>query len=130
MFKVEQDLRVWLQERIGPRGRWVEPAMGSTTGLPDVWTTIDDSGEVYFIELKLGDWKPEHVKVEFRPAQRNQFCRMLRESLNVYCLAGERKGDRVLLAKLTENQLNGELKHKQPWTKLTLFIGHLVDYVE
>ena len=53
MIVNEDDVRAWVRQASGGKARWVEPALGSTPGLPDCWVPFD-SAQVH-LELKAGE---------------------------------------------------------------------------
>jgi hypothetical protein len=67
MFKNESDLRSWLRKVWGDGLNWVEPAYGSTLGMPD--TQIPVGKSFIPVELKIIDGQYGHWAVDVRPSQ-------------------------------------------------------------
>lgn len=73
-FKSEKDLREWVRLALGDEVSWVEPAFGSTPGLPDLMLHLRGGG-VIFVELKLASFinaKQDLVEYSLTPEQRHQ----------------------------------------------------------
>lgn len=94
LITCEDDVRAWVREASGGKARWVEPALGSTPGLPDCWVPWGDS--VVWIELKCGRMKEGLVKYSVRPEQAKQIREMANDGVKVGLLVGI-KGARMLL---------------------------------
>jgi hypothetical protein len=111
VYKKENDLRGELRSDllIGDRLRWIEPAFGSTVGLPDCFLPFGEigSGKVLWLELKVGVRERKQSKVladgrmvdglryTVRPAQRKTAGRMVAEGLKVGLLVAELGTKRV-----------------------------------
>jgi hypothetical protein len=133
-YKSESDLRRELRgdKLIGPRLRWIEPAFGSTIGLPDCFMPYGDigSGRVLWLELKLGVRERKRSKTfvdgrmvdglrySVRKQQRVELLKMAEEGLRVGLLVAEAGTKRVWA--LQKGAIWGdfcELEGPQGWAK-------------
>lgn len=101
MIRQERDLRRLMREsELGKRIRWVEPAMGSTLGLPDCFLQWGAPGmpTVLWLELKLGRVAPQRPDVmlfHIRPDQKATISQMRYEGMKVGLIVAEQHSRRV-----------------------------------
>ena len=72
VFKSENDLRSWVRLAANGKSRWVEPAFGSTLGLPDVWVPTGEYGQVVNLELKIGKMEGALLRYKVRAEQKRE----------------------------------------------------------
>lgn len=109
MYRLESDLRRWMREGLGDKARWVEPALGSTIGLPDCWTPIKGSRIPVWVELKLAECRAGRLLFTVRPEQRKQLTSMVRDGAIVGLIAGQKQGDRVWAMIVNDQTLCGDV---------------------
>jgi hypothetical protein len=83
--------------------RYIEPATGSTFGVPDVFV-IMTKGKVMWLELKLARWilrkgKPRLI-IRFKATQRIQLPKMVEEGAQIYLVVGVVGTKNVFLGKI------------------------------
>lgn len=86
----EADVRRWVRRASGGRARWVEPASGSTPGLPDCWVPYPlqkPIGSVH-LELKCGELEGLRLRYKVRPEQKREIKAMLQDGQKVALLVG------------------------------------------
>jgi hypothetical protein len=91
MIRNENDIRALVRADAKGKDRWVEPAIGSTYGLPDCW--VAHKGHCVHVELKVGALVHKgvnmpSVKFELRAGQRSEIKAMMRDGLKVGVLVG------------------------------------------
>ena len=109
MFRLESDLRKWMRDGFGDKARWVEPARGSTIGLPDCWMPVLGSRIPVWVELKLAELKAGRLIFTIRPEQRKQLTSMLRDNAVVGLIAGEKQGSMVWAMAINDQTLSGDV---------------------
>jgi hypothetical protein len=109
MFRLETDLRKWMRDGLGDKARWVEPARGSTIGLPDCWMPIDGSRVPVWVELKVADVKGNRLVFTIRPEQRKQLTSMVRDKAVVGLIAGVKYANMVLAMMINDQTMNGDV---------------------
>lgn len=78
----EKDLRRWIRDNYGPDdAKWIEPSMGSTSGLPDVFFP-DDTGWTVWAELKVGTTKDGELRFTVRPEQKQELRSMVKKNMS------------------------------------------------
>ena len=107
MFRLESDLRKWMRDGMGDKARWVEPARGSTIGLPDCWITVDGSRVPVWVELKVAEVKGNQLLFTVRPEQRKQLTSMMRDKAVVGLIAGIKHANMVLAMIINDQTLSG-----------------------
>jgi hypothetical protein len=115
-FHTEMAVREWLSKRV-KHIFWVEPASGSSPGIPDAY--VVERGKGIWLELKLGVVKtkkgtnqPERVAFTVRPEQRRLIRKFREEGIDcafIVALSGTRD---VLLVEANEETLRGTLTIK------------------
>lgn len=101
-----------MRDGLGEKARWVEPARGSTLGLPDCWVPIDNTRIQTWVELKLATLKGDTLSYTLRPEQKKQISSMVADRLVVGIIAGLKGGDRVWAMLINEATLSGEFDLK------------------
>lgn len=108
MINSEDDVRAWVRLASGGKARWIEPALGSTPGLPDCWVPFQKEvlreGEFavggtivqVHLELKIGRITRNILTYNVRPEQRKQIIAMQDDGVRVGFLVGI-KGTKSLL---------------------------------
>lgn len=111
MINSEDDVRAWVREASGGKARWVEPALGSTPGLPDCWVPCG-SHQVHF-ELKaavLWDAKGKSfLRYEVRPEQRREIRSGLMDRVRIGLIIGVKGTSSVLFALPSDHALAGKI---------------------
>lgn len=82
MINSEDDVRAWVREASGGKARWVEPALGSTPGLPDCWVPMHCGSQVH-LELKAGRLTGGMLRYKLRPEQKREIAKMADDSVPV-----------------------------------------------
>lgn len=108
MINSEDDVRAWVRGASGGRARWVEPALGSTPGLPDCWVPMECGRQVH-LELKAGVITGEHLRFSIRPEQRREIRQMLSDRVGVGLAIGIKGSATVVFAKATDKILSGSI---------------------
>lgn len=106
MIESEDDVRAYVRQASAGRARWVEPALGSTPGLPDCWVPMRCGRQVH-LELKAGVIKGGVLQFTVRPEQRREIRALLRDSIPVGLLIGIEGTGSVVFAKITTTTLSG-----------------------
>lgn len=109
MFRSENDVRKWMRDGLGDKVRWVEPARGSTLGLPDCWVPIDGTRTQVWVELKLAELCGDRLLFTVRPEQRKQISSMVQDRMIVGVIAGEKGGNRVWAMNINDSVLAGDV---------------------
>ncbi len=122
MINSEADVRTWVRDASGGKARWVEPALGSTPGLPDCWVpwpTGFDAGEVVHLELKCGVLKDGVITYKVRPEQKREIPAIMKDGVKVGLLVGIKGTGVVVFAYPNSDALNGRLSFVDGrWTAL------------
>jgi hypothetical protein len=115
VIESEDDVRAYVREASLGRARWVEPALGSTPGLPDCWVPLPverwrniKTVQVH-LELKAGVITEGYLRYELRPEQRREIRVMLADKLSVGLLIGIKGTQTVVFALPTEKALSGRI---------------------
>lgn len=101
----EDDVRAWVREASEGKARWIEPALGSTAGLPDCWVPVD--GRCVHLELKCGWIKKGELRFTVRPEQKRELLRMVEDGVPVGLLVGVKGTNSVVFLTVTEDVVNG-----------------------
>lgn len=116
MITSEDDVRAWVREVSGGKARWVEPALGSTAGLPDCWVPWAQVHSKWrlnvHIELKLGRIRDGLVRYKMRPEQIKQILSMVDEGVPVGLCIGIKNTRQVIFAKPKPVLLSGNWSMK------------------
>lgn len=105
MIESEDDVRSYVREASGGKARWVEPALGSTPGLPDCWVPYEDR-QVH-LELKCGSLDTGLLRFTVRPEQRREIRKMIEDKVNVGFLVGLKDTDLVFFIRPSDGALAG-----------------------
>lgn len=108
MINSEDDVRAWVREASGSKARWVEPALGSTPGLPDCWVPWRKLAGVW-LELKCGVLIGEELRFSVRPEQRKQIRALDHEGYPVGLLVGIQGTGALVFAVQTADHLTGKI---------------------
>jgi hypothetical protein len=105
----EGDVRAWVREASEGKARWVEPALGSTAGLPDCW--VPEQGYCVWLELKVGEVKGgTHLCYEVRPEQRRELKAMAKGKVPCGLLIGIKGSALLIWALPTAAAMAGKLE--------------------
>lgn len=113
MINSEDDVRAWVREASGGKARWVEPALGSTPGLPDCWVPLEVSHDDFWetacvqMELKCGRMSDGRVKYSLRPEQVREIRAMVDDGLKVGLLIGVKGTTTLIFCRPTPAMLFG-----------------------
>lgn len=107
MINSEDDVRAYVRQASAGRARWVEPALGSTPGLPDCWVPMGDR-QVH-LELKCGEIKGGKLCFTVRPEQRREIKAMLKDGVTVGFCVGLAGTKSVLFMAATQESLAGKV---------------------
>lgn len=118
MILSEDDVRAYVREASGGKARWVEPALGSTPGLPDCWVpwkysvSFGDEDE-YFdaqvqLELKCGKIIRNSLCYDVRPEQRKQIIKMMDDGVKVGLIIGIKHSNTLIFTKPQPQFLQGK----------------------
>jgi hypothetical protein len=107
MIADEDDVRAIFRKASGGAARWVEPARGSTAGLPDCWAPWQ--GSCVHVELKAGVVDKGVLKYEVRTAQKIELRRMIADQIPCGLAIGVIGSETVICALPTEIALAGKL---------------------
>lgn len=89
MITSEDDVRAWVRKVSGGKARWVEPALGSTPGLPDCWVVWPKGRRTRVdLELKAAEVVKGQIRYHVRPEQKRQLKSMAEDGLAVGFLVG------------------------------------------
>lgn len=108
MIRDERDVRDWVRSSSGGMARWVEPALGSTPGLPDCWVVVG-RGRLVQLELKVGDVKGDRIRFTVRPEQRREIKRMVHDRVPVGIVLGIRNTESLMFLLPTREALAGNI---------------------
>ena len=107
-FQSENDLRSWVRWASFGKARWVEPSIGSTTGLPDFWVPFGGFGLSTHIELKFGEiHKGSMLKYNIRTSQIREINKMLADGISVGLMVGIKDSKEIIILPPTEEALSG-----------------------
>jgi hypothetical protein len=104
-FRTENDVRRAIRCGLGRHARFIEPGAGSTLGLPDVFCAWP-CGTSIFAELKLGAIKNNIIRIQIRPAQKQQISSLMADACRVCFIVGI-KGTEDLYLLSPEEALRG-----------------------
>lgn len=107
MIESEDDVRAYVRQASAGRARWVEPALGSTPGLPDCWVPVSDR-QVH-LELKCGRLNNGMLRYTMRPEQRKQILQMVEDDVPVGLLVGVKGTKMVIFMHPEPRNIHGEL---------------------
>lgn len=107
----EDDVRAYVREASRGQARWVEPALGSTAGLPDCW--VPWLGRCVHLELKAGELRRGYLHYEVRPEQRRELKAMVEDRIACGFLIGIKGGQTMVFARVDEGSLAGKVKIDQ-----------------
>lgn len=111
-MKNESDVRKAMRSYLKDRGynpRWIEPALGSTQGLPDMFFPVNIKGEILFIELKYSkEITDNEIRYEVQPEQKREIPRMVADGMRVLMLIGMPHA--VIVQRPTDEALSGRLR--------------------
>ena len=111
MINSEDDVRAWVREASGGKARWVEPAMGSTPGLPDCWVPWGEY-QVH-LELKAGAVVNirgrSFLRYEVRPEQRREIRVGLMDKVRIGLLIGVKGTNSCVFALPSDHALAGKI---------------------
>lgn len=85
---LEADVRKFVRDTTDDKAWWIEPARGSTFGLPDCILPHGPTGAVIWFELKVAELKAGGLYFEVRPKQRDQIRKMLGRKQRVVFIIG------------------------------------------
>lgn len=114
MIQSEDDVRAYVRAASGGKARWVEPALGSTPGLPDCWVVLGKAVEsekdhCVHLELKAGTYRNGLVRFKIRTEQVRQIIAMRDENVPVGLLVGIKGTTTVLFCLPTPEALTGAM---------------------
>lgn len=112
MILSEDDVRAYVREESGGKARWVEPALGSTPGLPDCWVPYE--GQQVHFELKCGTLINGILRYAVRPEQRREIIAMKDDGIKVGLVIGVKGSKTVIFAKPTPEFLLGVVSLRVP----------------
>jgi len=105
----EDDVRAYVREASGGKARWIEPALGSTPGLPDCWVPKGKGiGQVH-LELKCGQIKNGRLRFKVRPEQKKEIKRMIQDGVVVGFLVGIQDTHNCVFMAVTGDSLGGNV---------------------
>ena len=105
----EADVRTWMKRIGGKHLFWVEPARGSTFGLPDAYCAINGLGHLWF-ELKYGTLHlNDCLTFELRPEQRATMRRLLDAGGRVALAVGYFGAVSPIILRANERVLSGKV---------------------
>lgn len=107
LISSEDDVRALVRMASGGSARWVEPALGSTPGLPDCWVPLHSA--CVHLELKLGTIKNNRLKYKLRPEQRREILALVDDGVKVGLLVGVKGTDEMFFMPAEPIFLHGEL---------------------
>jgi hypothetical protein len=87
-IRTEGDVRRWLKANRKHDVLWIEPAKGSTVGLPDA-CLLGVNGQVLWIECKAGHRTRNGLRYVLRPTQKASLRKILRRGGRAMLLVGE-----------------------------------------
>lgn len=117
VFRLESDLRGIWKEAMIRRSYWVEPAIGSTCGLPDVFHV--NGGESVFAELKRGSFNGEFLCYKVRKSQRMEIPNLISDGATVVVAVAIRLTNYVHIIDVSlceKAVLSGNLSVRMLWT--------------
>lgn len=115
MINSEDDVRIWVRQASAGKARWVEPALGSTPGLPDCWVVADpETGCQVHLELKAGSVKGDNLRYKMRPEQVKQINAMRDDGVKVGLLVGLKGTNTLIFARISPKILSGEFSLHDP----------------
>jgi hypothetical protein len=103
----EDDVRTYVRQASAGRVRWVEPALGSTPGLPDCWVPLRCGRQVH-LELKAGNLTKGILRYKVRPEQKREIAKMADDGVPVGLLIGIKGSKLVVFARPRAIFLFGE----------------------
>jgi hypothetical protein len=106
----EDDVRTYVRKTANGKVRWVEPALGSTSGLPDCW--VPWGSYCVHIELKCGEIKQGVLCYTVRPEQKRELRLMRTDGVPCGLLIGVQGTDTMVVALPTTEALSGRLELK------------------
>jgi hypothetical protein len=116
LIESEDDVRAYVRAASAGRARWVEPALGSTPGLPDCWVPLKVQGDGgsflavnVHLELKAGEVKGGKFCYTIRPEQKREIRSMLKDGVKVGILLGVKGTRQVVFFQATEESLSGSV---------------------
>ncbi len=108
MIDSEDDVRAYVRQASAGQARWVEPALGSTPGLPDCWVPMRCGRQVH-LELKCGELKDGVLCFTVRPEQRREIKKMASERVPVGFLIGLSDSHSLAFTAATKESLCGKV---------------------
>lgn len=111
LITCEDDVRAWVRSASGGKARWVEPALGSTPGLPDCWVPWGE----YQVHLELKAATLVSVKgksilrYEVRPEQRREIRVGLMDRVRIGLLIGVKGTNACVFALPSDHALAGQI---------------------
>ena len=106
----ENDIRARIRQLL-PVSRWmrIEPAIGSTYGVPDLLLVPD--GKLVPAELKCGVMKEDGLHITIRPTQRQVIQNMRELGVQVCWILAVKGRSRCMLAPAATRHLSGVIKN-------------------
>ena len=106
----EADVRTWMKRIAGKHLFWVEPARGSTFGLPDAYCAINGLGHLW-IELKFGALHrfSDHLSFDLRPEHRATIRRLIDNGGRVALVVGYFGAISHIILRANERVLSGKV---------------------
>ena len=107
----ENDVREMVRKGSGGLARWVEPAMGSTNGLPDCWLPVEREGvtETVHLELKCGKLGGRELTFHVRPEQKRELRAMARDGVKAGFLVGVEASNMAIFLPVDDDSLAGKV---------------------
>ena len=104
----EFSVREWVAEASGGKARWVEPAIGSTPGLPDCWVPI--GGRCMHLELKAGRISDGVLRYKVRAPQVKEMRSMVEDRVPVGLLIGVIDTGILIVSQVNDSSLAGSFE--------------------
>lgn len=89
VFRSEKDLREWVKFSANENDFWIEPSLGSTQGLPDLFLCYG-SGISIYVELKVGKRRGDNIFFSLTMGQAITIPRMIKNGAVVKFLVAEK----------------------------------------